>query len=152
MAGPTLKATWRSELGESQRFMGGREQHPLEFGVFRRCGADTNDSAEHINPAPERAVQDIWGLGCDLQCVLTERLGVKAEAFVGQTLGDYNAGVLQNFNSLTFIPIQTGAAILKSIITCTHNSTSTVGTALTIRSMMICHRDRLRATRHSSIP
>ncbi len=42
-----------------------------------------------------------------MQCVLTERLGAKAEVFVGQTLGEYNAGVLQNFNSLSFIPIRT---------------------------------------------
>jgi hypothetical protein len=34
-------------------------------------------------------------------------LGVKAEAFVGQTLGEYNAGLLQNYNSENFRPIRT---------------------------------------------
>ena len=32
---------------------------------------------------------------------------MKGELFVGQTLGEYNAGVLQSFNSQTFGPIRT---------------------------------------------
>ena len=32
---------------------------------------------------------------------------MKGELFVGQTLGEYNAGVLQNYNSETFRPIRT---------------------------------------------
>jgi hypothetical protein len=42
-----------------------------------------------------------------LQWAVTDRLGVKGELFVGQTLGEYNAGVLQNFNTDTFGSIRT---------------------------------------------
>ena len=40
------------------------------------------------------AVDDIWGLGCDLQWAVTDRLGMKGELFVGQTLGPNSGDVM----------------------------------------------------------
>ena len=104
---PNIEGRLAIELGATQAFMGGRKQRPFELGVSAVVGQIRTTQRGIITPAPERAVQDIWGLGCDLQWVLTDRFGVKAEVFAGQALGEYNAGVLQNFNSLSFIPIRT---------------------------------------------
>ncbi len=41
---------------------------------------------------------------------MTDRLGMKGELFIGRTLGEYNAAVLQNFNSETFLGIRTKGA------------------------------------------
>ena len=58
-------------------------------------------------PGPDRIVNDVWAVGGDFQIALTDRFGIKGESFVGQSLAEYNAGALQNFNSDTFLPIQT---------------------------------------------
>lgn len=87
--------------------MGGRKQRPVEFGVSGVVGQIRITRVTPGAPVPERIVDNVWGLGCDLQWAVMDRLGVKAEAFVGQTLGEYNAGLLQNYNSENFRPIRT---------------------------------------------
>jgi hypothetical protein len=49
-----------------------------------------------------RVVADVWGVGSDLRWAVTPRFGFQAEAFVGQTIGTYTAGILQNVNPITF--------------------------------------------------
>lgn len=104
---PNIEGRLAHGFGEIQEFMGGRKQRPVEFGVSGVVGQIRITRVSLGDPVPERNVDNIWGLGCDLQWAVTDRLGVKAEAFVGQTLGEYNAGVLQNYNSETFRPIRT---------------------------------------------
>lgn len=49
-----------------------------------------------------RVVADVWGLGSDVRWAITSCFGFQGEVFVGQTLGEYTAGILQNVNALTF--------------------------------------------------
>jgi len=99
---PNIEARLAYGFGEKQDYMGGRKQRPVEFGVSGVVG-----QIRITEPNFTRVVDNIWALGCDLQWAITDRLGMKGELFVGQTLGEYNAGVLQNFNSQTFGPIRT---------------------------------------------
>jgi len=104
---PNIEGRLAFGVGEKQEFMGGRKQRPVEFGVSGVVGQIRITRPIFDPSAFNRAVDDIWALGCDLQWALTDRLGVKAEFFVGQTLGEYNAGVLQNFDGKTFGPVRT---------------------------------------------
>jgi hypothetical protein len=54
----------------------------------------------------ERVVADVWGLGADLRWEITERFGTKGEYYIGQTLGTYGGGILQNVNPVTFQGIE----------------------------------------------
>jgi hypothetical protein len=53
-------------------------------------------------PFTRQVVATTWGLGTDLRWAVTERFGFQGELFVGQTLGTYMGGILQNVNSTTF--------------------------------------------------
>ena len=56
---------------------------------------------------PNRAIVDTWGLGLDCQLAVTERFGFAGELFIGRGLGEYNGGILQSFNSVTFQALRT---------------------------------------------
>jgi hypothetical protein len=107
---PNVEARLALGVGEELEFMGGRQQRPVEFGVSGVVGQIRITKVSPGTPGPERMVDDIQALGCDLQWAVTDRLGVKGEWFVGQTLGEYNAGVLQNFNPETFRAIRTSGS------------------------------------------
>jgi hypothetical protein len=47
----------------------------------------------------------VWAFGADAQIALTDRCGVKGEFFTGQSIGNYNAAVLQ-VNNDNFDPIR----------------------------------------------
>jgi hypothetical protein len=100
---PNVEGRLAFGVGETQEYMGGRKQRPVEFGV---SGVMGQIRITKPNP-PERIVDDVRALGCDLEWAVTDRLGMKGELFVGQTLGEYNAGVLQNYNLETFRPVRT---------------------------------------------
>jgi hypothetical protein len=104
---PNVEARLALGVGQRQEYMGGRKQRPLEFGVSGVVGQIRITRVSPGTPGPDRVVDDIGALGCDLQWAVTDRLGMKGELFIGQTLGEYNAGVLQNFNTETFRPIRT---------------------------------------------
>jgi len=94
-------------LGPLDDYVGGRKQRAVEMGVSGVVGQIRSTRVDLGIPGPLRVVQDIWALGSDLQLALTDRFGVFGEFFVGQTLADYNAGILQNFNSDDYRPIRT---------------------------------------------
>ncbi|HYW81526.1 MAG TPA: hypothetical protein VE890_18215 [Thermoguttaceae bacterium] len=48
-----------------------------------------------------RVVADVWGLNADLRWKVTDSFGVAGELYTGQTLGTYNAGILQSINADT---------------------------------------------------
>jgi hypothetical protein len=50
-------------------------------------------------PGPNRTL-DVWALGADARVSMTERLGFKGEFFTGQSIGNYNAAILQVNNDL----------------------------------------------------
>jgi hypothetical protein len=99
---PNVEGRLAFGVGETQEYMGGRKQRPVEFGVSGVVG-----QIRITKPGPERIVDDVSALGCDLEWAVTDRLGMKGELFIGQTLGEYNAGVLQNYNLDTFRPVRT---------------------------------------------
>ncbi len=104
---PNIESRVAYGLGETREYMGGRKQRPVEFGVSGLVGQIRITRPASGTRDPVRIVDDVWGLGCDLQWAVMDRLGIKGELFIGQSLGEYNAGVLQNFNSDTFRPIRT---------------------------------------------
>jgi hypothetical protein len=109
---PNIEGRMALGVGEIEEFMGGRKQRRVEFGISGVVGQIriSKPVPGPGTPGPDRIVDDVWGSGCDLQWAVTDRLGMKGELFIGQTLGEYNAGVLQNFNSETFEPIRTKGA------------------------------------------
>lgn len=76
---------------------------PLEIGVSGVVGQMRNTP---VSP-PQRVVADIWGVSADFRWGITRCFGVKGEFFTGQTLGRYNAGIQQDFNSQTFQGVRT---------------------------------------------
>lgn len=105
---PNIEGRLSLGVGEVEDYMGGRKQRPLEFGVSGVVGQlrISKPVPGPGSPGPDRIVDDIQAVGCDLQWAMTDRLGMKGELFAGQTLGDYNAAALQNYNSETFRPIR----------------------------------------------
>lgn len=73
-------------------------RRPFEVGVSGLVGQiRTTDPAN----GARRVVEQVWGLGSDARWSATSRFGFQAEGFVGQTLGSYTAGILQNINPVT---------------------------------------------------
>jgi hypothetical protein len=70
---------------------------PFEVGVSGVVG-----QIRTTVPFTRQVVANVWGLGTDLRWAVSERFGVQGELFVGQTLGTYMGGILQNINSSTF--------------------------------------------------
>jgi hypothetical protein len=72
-------------------------KRPFEVGVSGVVG-----QIRTTIPFTRQVVADVWGLGTELRWALTDRFGVQGELFVGQTLGTYMGGILQNINVTTF--------------------------------------------------
>jgi len=87
----------------------GTQSRSVQVGVSGVIGQFRNSITVLANPpSPSpRAVIDTKGLGVDFEWKPNHAWGVRGEFFTGQGLGEYNAGVLQSFNSDTFQEIQT---------------------------------------------
>jgi len=77
-------------------------RRPFEVGVSGVVGQIRNTA-----PFTRQVVADVWGLGTDCRWAITPRCGVQGELFVGQTLGTYMGGILQNVNASTFAGLHT---------------------------------------------
>jgi hypothetical protein len=77
-------------------------RRPFEVGVSGVVGQIRNTV-----PVAKQVVANIWGLGGDLRWAVCDRFGIKGEFFVGETLGMYTAGILQNVNAVTFTGVHT---------------------------------------------
>lgn len=75
-------------------------KRPFEAGVSGLVGQVRTTQGR------SRVVSDVFGLGTDARWAVTPRFGFQAEGFVGQTLGAYTAGILQNVNPATFQAIR----------------------------------------------
>jgi hypothetical protein len=76
---------------------GSEAKRPFEVGVSGVVG-----QIRTTTPLMTQVVADVWGLGADCRWLIQERFGLQGELFVGQTLGTYMGGILQNINSTTF--------------------------------------------------
>jgi hypothetical protein len=76
-------------------------KRPFEAGVSALVGQLRTTQVD------TRVVSNVWGLGSDLRWAITPNFGVQGEVFVGQTLGEYTAGILQTVNVLTFHGVHT---------------------------------------------
>jgi hypothetical protein len=75
-------------------------QRPFEIGISGVVG-----QIRTTIPFTRQEVANVWGLGTDCRWAVTPRFGVQGELFVGQTLGTYMGGILQNVNTTTFAGI-----------------------------------------------
>jgi hypothetical protein len=71
-------------------------KRPFEAGVSGLIGQIRTTAG-----GTTRVVADVWGVGSDFRWAVTPCFGFQAEAFVGQTLGTYTGGILQNVNAAT---------------------------------------------------
>jgi hypothetical protein len=83
-------------------------KRPFEIGVSGVVGQIRNTV-----PSTRQVVADVWGLGTDLRWTVTERFGIQGELFVGQTLGTYMGGILQNVNVSTFAGVHSAGGWLE---------------------------------------
>jgi hypothetical protein len=72
-------------------------KRPFEVGVSGVVG-----QIRTTIPGVTQVFADVWGAGGDVRWAITPRLGVQGEYYVGQTLGTYMGGILQNVNATTF--------------------------------------------------
>jgi hypothetical protein len=92
---PTAEARAALALG-SLVGEGPTARRPFEWGVSGVAG-----EIRTSDPGRRQVVANVWGVGSDARWGITDCFGVQGEVFVGQTLGMYTAGVLQNVNSIT---------------------------------------------------
>jgi hypothetical protein len=81
---------------------GPEARRPFEVGVSGVVG-----QIRTTIPFTRQVVADVWGLGTDCRWAVTPRFGVQGEMFVGQALGTYMGGILQNINVNTFAGVHT---------------------------------------------
>jgi hypothetical protein len=72
-------------------------RRPFEVGISGVVG-----QIRTTLPAQTQVVASVWGLGSDLRWAITDRFGAQGEVYMGQTLGTYGGGILQDINSVTF--------------------------------------------------
>lgn len=104
---PNIESRMALGLGKMRR-IGAAEARPFELGVSGVVGQLRTTRTIFAPPdkRPPRVVDDVWGLGADLRWAITERLGLAAEFYIGQSLGEYNGTILQNNNSTTYATIR----------------------------------------------
>jgi hypothetical protein len=87
---------------------GDEAKRPFEVGVSGVVG-----QIRTTTPFATQVVADVWGLGADLRWAISDRCGFQGEVFVGQTLGTYLGGILQDTNSVTFHGIHSAGGWLE---------------------------------------
>jgi len=75
------------------RELAGEKRRTVELGVSGVLG-----ELRRTNPVGPPGIDDVWAYGVDAHVRLTDRIGLKGEYFNGQTIGTYNAAIVQNFN------------------------------------------------------
>ena len=84
---------------------GPQTTRPFEWGVSGLVG-----QLRTTEPLMQQTLVDVWGLGSDLRWAITDRFGIQRELFVGQALGTYTGGILQNVNSVTKTGVRASGA------------------------------------------
>lgn len=106
-------------LGEVEPLAGGRNERPLELGLAGMLGRIRNAQIiydlDAVDPnIPLRSIIDIGGASIDGKVNLTDRLGLIAEGYFGQGLGNYAGTIFQTFNAQTFQAIRGQGGVLEA--------------------------------------
>jgi hypothetical protein len=76
---------------------------------------------DEIDPSvPVRSIIDIGGMSIDAKVNLTDRIGLIAEGYFGQGLGNYAGAIFQTYNSQTFQAIRGQGGFLEAFFYLTH--------------------------------
>jgi hypothetical protein len=96
-------------------------QRPFEIGVSGVVGQLRRTGIPPL--APRRVVSDVWGTAVDYKVNLAELFGFKGQAFgfagevyTGQALGNYNGGILQTLDAVTWKPIRTTGGWIEAFV------------------------------------
>jgi hypothetical protein len=83
-------------------------KRPFEVGVSGLVGQlRTTMGATRVDAS-------VWGLGSDFRWAITPCFGVQGEIFVGQSLGEYTAGILQTVNTVSFNGVHTSGGWIET--------------------------------------
>lgn len=99
---PNLEGRVAAGFGEVRELAGGRKLRPVTVGVSGVVGRLRNATLQDIDDVPPDLIRSairVWGIGADLQVAANDRMGFIAEGFLGQSLGEYNGMIGQNFNA-----------------------------------------------------
>ena len=101
-------------------------QRPLEVGVSGVVG-QLRRTALPTDP-PRRVVSDVWGAAVDFRVNLAGGLfGFKGEVYTGQGLGNYNGGILQSLDAVTWKAIRSTGGWVEGFVYLTPNLHSHTG-------------------------
>ena len=112
-------------FGQIEPLAGGRQERPLEMAVAGLVGRIRNSQViydlDEIDPSvPVRSIIDIGGMSIDAKVNLTDRIGLIAEGYFGQGLGNYAGAIFQTYNSQTFQAIRGQGGFLETFFYLTH--------------------------------
>jgi hypothetical protein len=89
-------------------------QRPLEVGVSGLVGQLRRTSAPFA--PPRRVVSDVWGVAVDFRMNLGDRFGFKGDVYTGQALGNYNGGILQSLDAVTWKAIRSTGGFVEGFV------------------------------------
>ena len=69
----------------------------------------------------------MWGVAVDVRVNLASRFGFKGEAYTGQGLGNYNGGILQSLDAVTWKAIRSTGGWVEGFVYLTPNLHSHTG-------------------------
>ena len=99
---PNLEARLNLGFGTSAARAGGRQLRPVELGISGVVGQlrvlDNLRPTDPITLVADRSTVNVWGAALDGQIALGRRFGINGELYTGQGLGQYMAGIFQNYN------------------------------------------------------
>ena len=84
---------------------------PFEFGLSGVVGEIRS------TPVPNPPVfADVWGGAVDFRAAVSQSCGVLGEVYTGQSLGTYNAGILQNIKSVTLEEVRSSGGFIETYV------------------------------------
>jgi hypothetical protein len=86
-------------------------KRPFEIGCSGVVG-----QIRTTKPGTTQVVANVWGTGADARWTIHQRFGVQGEGYIGQSLGTYMGGILQNTNSVTFQRLHTCGGWLEGFV------------------------------------
>ena len=108
---PNVEGRLNLGFGLPQERAGGRERRPVELGVSGVIGQlrvlDNVRATDLLTLVADRSAVDVWGAAFDGQISIGRSLGLTGEAYHGQALGQYMAGILQSYNRSTNAAVPT---------------------------------------------
>lgn len=106
---PNLEGRVALGLGNPTGALGLR---PIEIGISGVVGEIRNTDIATVR----RVEADVRGAAIDFRVALSPAFGIAGEFFTGETLGTYNAGVLQNINPVTLEGIRTSGGYIETYV------------------------------------